>query len=1087
MWQWSFRNMAIFVVTTATDVVDDNDGKLSLREAIGQANADSDADSIVFSAELGGETFVLSSELQITGDLVIDGDIDGDRKADLAISGNAASRIFSLTGSSTDVALQSLFLTGGRADGQGGAILASEIGTLSIVDTTLDSSQSGSDGGAIAAVGTDLSVANSLFVGNSSAGNGGAIFVDGGAASLMNSTVYYNDAALNGGGIATRDAALILASSTIVMNSANPSSADGTGGGGVSVESSAFTTANTVIAMNLAGYGAGYKTNNDVFGIVDKAINSVFQTAVDITSNIDSRTEVWDVGFENFGDHGGTVDTISLLASSPLINAGSNDALPTDVLDVDGDGDVTETLPIDGRGLGRILGTAVDIGAYEAQQGSAIGLAAALNALSLEDLDGNALAPGALVQQDGEEMLFVLRSVRDEGGNLRLETQATIAQANQLRAAADAASHPLDIKIVCLDGYDGKIENLSDGIEVLHFTGDDSAPSIQQRLDLETSYITDSGRTVASLPYMALHKKPDGTGIDVVASTAPTAWIGTSGIAAQTIYATGIEAALAETGPAVDLDQFTLPGTNPATGRFDEAGEIMPNFDVTDSYGQKTQLYSGDAGLSVISICATWCNPCYQFAVSGVDMVKDALGDDIAFTELIIQNKTGYTAHTSDAAEWRDMTGLSRVVTFNGDIDDVIDFATGSNPIGFPTFLVIDNQTGAIVTRISGFDIGFNLVPQLAAASQKFYSTLTREVFEGTIKDDHFTGGLGFDALSGADGNDILSGYAGKDRLYGGDGRDRLDGDSGNDMIGGGRAGDRIFGAEGDDIIRGGRGHDFMDGGTGADTLSYSSARASVAINLRHGTASGSFATGDQFINIENLRGSAFADVLTGNDGDNLIEGGAGADVLDGKLGDDTLSYMTSKAAVTVNIHSGAVSGGDAVGDQVSGFEIVFGSGLGDRLSSKGSTVDQSYLLFGAGGDDIIAGGNGFEFLSGQNGVDTLTGGRGTDLFLLSPETRNRDIITDFSARDILVLDIQEFGREFNLHDKQSDTADSFDMSLFVANADGTAESAEDRLVYETDTGLLFFDRNGNAAGGVHLIATLEGAPQLLAEQFSLG
>jgi serralysin len=43
----------------------------------------------------------------------------------------------------------------------------------------------------------------------------------------------------------------------------------------------------------------------------------------------------------------------------------------------------------------------------------------------------------------------------------------------------------------------------------------------------------------------------------------------------------------------------------------------------------------------------------------------------------------------------------------------------------------------------------------------------------------------------------------------------------------------------------------------------------------------------------------------------------------------------------------------------------------------------------------------------------------------------------------------------------------------FVANATGTAQDADDRIVYETDTGSVFFDSNGNAAGGGVLFAVL--------------
>jgi hypothetical protein len=50
---------------------------------------------------------------------------------------------------------------------------------------------------------------------------------------------------------------------------------------------------------------------------------------------------------------------------SPCIDAGSNAALPPDTLDLDGDGNTDEPLPIDLDGAPRISGRTVDMGVYE--------------------------------------------------------------------------------------------------------------------------------------------------------------------------------------------------------------------------------------------------------------------------------------------------------------------------------------------------------------------------------------------------------------------------------------------------------------------------------------------------------------------------------------------------------------------------------------------------------------------------------------------------------------------------------------------------------------------------------------------------
>src|SRR5688572_520028 len=124
--------MATITVTTLLDVVDD-DGLVSLREAIQAANSDSTVDGVTgsgadiirFDAALAGGTIrLLTTELELTSDITINGDTNGDRRADITISGDANGsgtendgdvRIFKITGAETDVDLLSLTLTNGHS------------------------------------------------------------------------------------------------------------------------------------------------------------------------------------------------------------------------------------------------------------------------------------------------------------------------------------------------------------------------------------------------------------------------------------------------------------------------------------------------------------------------------------------------------------------------------------------------------------------------------------------------------------------------------------------------------------------------------------------------------------------------------------------------------------------------------------------------------------------------------------------------------------------------------------------------------------------------------------------------------------
>ena len=76
-------------------------------------------------------------------------------------------------------------------------------------------------------------------------------------------------------------------------------------------------------------------------------------------------------------------------------------------------------------------------------------------------------------------------------------------------------------------------------------------------------------------------------------------------------------------------------------------------------------------------------------------------------------------------------------------------------------------------------------------------------------------------------------------------------------------------------------GGDTLDGRNGTDTATYDTA---ITASLTTGSAS----DGDTLIGIENLTGSAGADVLEGNGSNNILDGGSGIDYLDGQGGTDT-------------------------------------------------------------------------------------------------------------------------------------------------------------------------------------------------------
>jgi Ca2+-binding RTX toxin-like protein len=117
--------------------------------------------------------------------------------------------------------------------------------------------------------------------------------------------------------------------------------------------------------------------------------------------------------------------------------------------------------------------------------------------------------------------------------------------------------------------------------------------------------------------------------------------------------------------------------------------------------------------------------------------------------------------------------------------------------------------------------------------------------------------------------------------------------------------------------------------------------------------------------------------------------------------------------------------------------------------------------------------------LQGGAGNDLLTGGFGEDEFVFNTAlnaTTNVDQISDFvSADDRITLSKAIFAA-------LGPTGIDLDPSAFRSGAGAVAGAdADDRIIYNTSTGDLFYDANGSAAGGVTKFATLIGAPAVFA------
>jgi Ca2+-binding RTX toxin-like protein len=196
------------------------------------------------------------------------------------------------------------------------------------------------------------------------------------------------------------------------------------------------------------------------------------------------------------------------------------------------------------------------------------------------------------------------------------------------------------------------------------------------------------------------------------------------------------------------------------------------------------------------------------------------------------------------------------------------------------------------------------------------------DVIEGADGADDLGGGTGDDRMSGFGGVDFFHDSAGDDTVDGGAGEDELNyflmptgvtvdlglsspqdtggggvdaisgiedlyGSDHSDTLTGDGAFNYLWGNGGADTLDGGPGDDALTAGAGDDTLTYARAPNGVNVDLATGTTSGY--GNDGIDGFENLTGSAFADVLIGNELANSITGLGGADTISALAGPDTV------------------------------------------------------------------------------------------------------------------------------------------------------------------------------------------------------
>ena len=138
----------------------------------------------------------------------------------------------------------------------------------------------------------------------------------------------------------------------------------------------------------------------------------------------------------------------------------------------------------------------------------------------------------------------------------------------------------------------------------------------------------------------------------------------------------------------------------------------------------------------------------------------------------------------------------------------------------------------------------------------------------------------------------------------------------------------------------------------------------------------------------------------------------------------------------------------------------------GNLAIARGTIIEAAV---GGKAGDTITGSDYANALYGGLGADTLTGKGGEDFFVFdtAPSSGNADTITDFMVgEDHLVFN----NAIFTAIGKDGDLK----ASAFIANETGLAADRNDRVVYNSSTGDVFYDADGSKAGKAILVATLD-------------
>jgi hypothetical protein len=389
------------------------------------------------------------------------------------------------------------------------------------------------------------------------------------------------------------------------------------------------------------------------------------------------------------------------------------------------------------------------------------------------------------------------------------------------------------------------------------------------------------------------------------------------------------------------------------------------------------------------------------------------------------------------------------------------------------------------------------------AAGETLTGTNDDDEISGLEGHDYLRGLLGNDKLYGGDDDDQMNGSFGDDEFYGGNGYDRisfydftgtltsgckaslalagvvqntglgmdiigrdvehLSGTLFNDRLTGNEFDnwlwgqnldafsstllsndDKLYGGDGNDALECGIGDNLLNGGDGVDTAAIRHTTGAVTVSLLVGGAQVTGQGSMTLKKIENLSGSDFDDVFTGDNGGNVLAGNGGGDTLRGGKGDDGLY---GDGYITIDHHGTGLSGPITL------------------FMSNAFGLDG----FAASGADTLDGGKGRDVLLGGHDADKLAGGGNEDTFVYLETLDSKP-----AGSEDLIEDLQDALDKIDLAAIDADTSTGAD-DAFVLVGVLSGAAAEVALRYDAIAGITFLECEVNGDGIVDMAVKILG------------